>query len=130
MTKIDFATLSQLASASAQINQACSCSCSRVPLDAWQKLPMTLELDKFEEVGTLVDDPYGDPTFKEYHPHGTHYDSDDAPLAPRYYPCNISQVARCMMCGRHFLRYNEAGGYFTELRIRALRPQLLVDAAL
>jgi hypothetical protein len=34
-----------------------------------------------------------------------------------------------MNCSRHYLRYNEAGGYFTELRIRALQPALLVDAA-
>ena len=45
----------------------------------------------------------------------------------RFYPV---QVARCLNCGRHYLRYNEAGGYFTELRIRARLPQLPVDAVL
>jgi hypothetical protein len=127
MQAIDFATLKQLAEASAAITGACSCT--TVPLLAWQRLPPTLELDRFEEVATLVEDPYDDPTYTEYHPHGTHYDSEDAPIAPRYYPANRSQVARCLNCGRHYLRYNEAGGYFTELRIRALRPQLLADAA-
>jgi len=34
---------------------------------------------------------------------------------------------RCRDCGRHYLRYNEAGGYFTEIRMRALRPELIVD---
>jgi hypothetical protein len=128
MQAIDFATLKQLAGASAAV--AVACSCKTEPLLAWQKLPMTLELDRVEEVATLVEDPYDDPTYTEYHPNGTHYDSEDAPIAPRYYPFNRCQVARCMNCGRHYLRYNEAGGYFTELRIRALQPQLLVDAAL
>ena len=128
MKKIDFARLMQLAQASAGITAPCSCNA--VSLAAWQRLPTSLELDRFEEIGTLMDDPYDEPTFAEYHPHGTRYESDDAPIAPRYYPCNRSQLARCLDCGRHYLRYNEAGGYFTELRIRALQPGLLVDAAL
>lgn len=128
MQAIDFSTLTQLAQASAAVTG--KCSCNTVPLPAWQRLPATLELDRFEEVATLVEDPYDDPTYAEYHPHGTRYDSEDAPIAPRYYPCNRCQIARCLNCGRHYLRYNEAGGYFTELRIRALQPQLLVDAAL
>jgi hypothetical protein len=128
MPAIDFATLERLAEASAKVSSVCSCVV--VPLTAWQKLPMTLEPERLEEVATLVEDPYADPTYTEYHPNGTHYDSEDAPIAPRYYPFNRCQVARCMTCGRHYLRYNEAGGYFTELRIRALQPQLLVDAAL
>ena len=128
MKKIDFPQLMQLAQASAGITA--TCSCNAVSLAAWQRLPTSLELDRFEEIGTLMDDPYDEPTFAEYHPHGTRYESDDAPIAPRYYPCNRSQLARCLDCGRHYLRYNEAGGYFTELRIRALQPGLLVDAAL
>ena len=126
MQKIEFKQLLDLALVSEAVTG--DCSCNQVPLAAWQALPMTLELDRFDEVGTLVDDPYDEPTFTEYHPHDTRYDSPDAPIAPRYYPCNISQVARCRDCGRHYLRYNEAGGYFTELRIRALQPELLVDA--
>lgn len=127
MSLIDFATLSALAASSARVTQPCSC-CT-VALDAWQRLPTSLELERFEEVGTLVADPYEEASFAEYHPQGTRYDSADAPIAPRYYPANRSQVARCLNCGRHYLRYNEAGGYFTELRIRALKPELLADAA-
>ena len=46
----------------------------------------------------------------------------------RFYPYNRCAVVRCLDCSRHYLRYNEAGGYFTEIRIRALRPELIVDA--
>lgn len=126
MQKVDFPTLAQLAAASLAVTVRCSCS--TVPLGAWQKLPTSLDLENLEEIGTLVDDPYDEPTYSEYHPQGTRYESEDAPIAPRYFPANRSQVLRCRACGRHFLRYNEAGGYFTELRIRALDPALLVDA--
>jgi len=126
MQKIEFEELTHLAAASAAV--AVPCSCNKVPVTAWQALPMTLELDRFEDIGTLVDDPYDDATFVEFHSAGTRYESESAPIAPRYYPCNRCTVARCMDCGRCYLRYNEAGGYFTELRIRALQPDLLVDA--
>ncbi|MBP1204147.1 hypothetical protein JOD97_002161 [Duganella sp. 1411] len=127
MQKIDFAALSQLAQASSAVSMPCGCN--TVSMAAWQALPMTLELDRFEDVGTLMEDPYDEPTFVEFHPNGTRYESADAPISPRYFPYNRCTVARCMSCGRHYLRYNEAGGYFTELRIRALQPALLVDAA-
>lgn len=128
MQTIDFTMLRQLALASMTVTAPCSCTA--VSLAAWTALPLTLELDCFKEVGTLLDDPYDEPTFAEYHPAGTRYESDDAPIAPRFYPYNRCTVARCTRCERHYLRYNEAGGYFTELRIRALQPALMVDAPL
>jgi hypothetical protein len=125
---IDFANLQRMAQQSAAVTQPCSCNDAQAL--AWQQIPLTLELDQFEEVGTLVQDPYGEPAFKEYHPAGTRLQSHDAPIAPRYYPANLSQVLRCVKCSRLYLRYTEGGGYFTEVRLRALRPQLLVDAPL
>lgn len=126
MQTIAITTLKDLAQASAAVTQACSCN--KVSLDAWRALPMTLELNRFEDIGVLFDDPYDEPTFAEYHPAGTRYESEAAPIALHYYPYNRCSVARCLDCGRHYLRYNEAGGYFTELRIRALRPELIVEA--
>lgn len=126
MPTLDFAQLMNLAHASSAVTAPCSCTA--VSLAAWQALPLTLELDRFEVVGTLRADPYDEPTFVEYHPAGTRYESADAPIAPRYYPFNRCTVARCTICTRCYLRYEEAGGYFTELRIRALQPGLLVDA--
>lgn len=128
MMAIDFAGLKQLAEASAAVTVPCNCH--DAALMAWRAVPLTLELDQFEEVASLVEDPYADATFAEYHPNGTRYDSDDAPIAPRYYPANLSHVLRCTKCSRHYLRYTEGGGYFSELRMRALQPRLLVDAVL
>jgi hypothetical protein len=128
MMAIDFAGLKQLAETSAAVTAPCSCH--DAGMLAWQATPLSLELDQFEEVASLVEDPFAEPTFAEYHPNGTRNQSDDAPIAPRYYPSNRSHVLRCVKCNRHYLRYTEAGGYFSELRIRALRPQLLIDASL
>ena len=128
MQTLDYAALARLAQASGTVTAPCSCL--DVALAAWEKVPLGLVQDRFQTVGTLRDDPYGDPTFAEYHPAGTRYDSDDAPIAPRYYPFNRCTVAQCKLCGRCYLRYEEAGGYFTEQRIRALQPALLVDAPL
>ncbi|NYE58917.1 hypothetical protein FHW58_000069 [Duganella sp. 1224] len=126
---IDFATLKHMAEQSAAVTQACGCHDAR--LLAWRPLPPAspLEPGQFQEAGSLVEDPYDEPTFKEYHAAGTQLQSDDAPIAPRYYPANRSEVVRCVQCGRLYLRYTEGGGYFTEVRLRALRPELLVDVA-
>jgi hypothetical protein len=130
MLKLDFAALSALAAASAAASADKACGCNAAALAGWESLPASLDLAQFHAVGTLVDDPYAEPTFAEFHPAGTRYDSPAAPIAPRYFPYNRCEVARCLACGRCFLRYTEAGGYFTDPRIRVLRPELLVDAPL
>lgn len=127
MQTLDFSTLTRLAQASDAVHVPCSCQV--VALAAWQAVPLALDQVRFEEIGTLIDDPYDEPTFAEYHPAGTRYHDAGAPIAPRYYPFNRCTVVRCSACQRAYLRYNEAGGYFTEWRIRALQPALLVDAA-
>jgi hypothetical protein len=77
----------------------------------------------------LLEDPFIDPTFAEFHPSGTRYDSPDAPIAPRYYPYNRCNITKCQVCSRYFLRYTEAGGYFVDRRIRLLVSERLIDAA-
>ena len=91
MPRIAFKSLMRLALASASVTKPCSCN--KESLVAWRALPLSLELDRFEEVGTLFDDPYDEPTFAEFHPAGTRYDSDAAPIAPAFYPYNRCTVA-------------------------------------
>lgn len=125
MQRIDIEILTRLAEAPVAVKS--SCTCSEVSLAAWRAVPLTLDPARLEELGFLFDDPYDEPTFAEYHPAGTRYESDSAPIAMRFYPYNRCAVLRCLDCNRHYLRYNEAGGYFTEMRMRALRPELIVD---
>lgn len=128
MLKLDFPALSALAAASAAATQ--DCACTQTSFSCWESVPPSLDQGLLAPVGTLFDDPYVEPTFVEYHPAGTRYDSLDAPIAPRYYPYNRCEVHACRACGRHYLRYSEAGGYFTDARIRALQAALLADAPL
>lgn len=128
LAKLAFSELAALANASAQINAACACSA--LTLRSWESVPLALADADFVDVGTLLEDPFIEPTFLEFHPAGTRYESADAPIAPRYFPYNRCNVSKCRRCGRVFLRYTEAGGYFVDRRIRALSPDLLVDARL
>jgi hypothetical protein len=77
-------------------------------------------------------DPAADsePTFEEFHPQGTRYDSPLAPFAPEFFPCNRCDVFSCNRCQRVVLRYTEFGGYYVDHRVRALRADLVVDAPL
>lgn len=72
--------------------------------------------------------PVIEPTFEEFHPLGTRYDSPLAPFAPQFFPCNRSDVFSCNRCQRVLLRYTEFGGYYVDHRVRSLNGDLVVDA--
>jgi hypothetical protein len=105
-----------------------SCICTKTPLAGWTTLPLSLQGAQLTEVATLAPPDEAEPTYAEHHPAGTHYASDDAPIALRHFPYNRCTVSRCRSCARLFLRYQEGGGYFIDQRIRALDPALVVDA--
>lgn len=127
LPKLGSAELRALAQACGAVTLPCNCC---IDAAGWISLPLALPEQQLADIGTLVADPYDEPTFAEYHPDGTRYDAPRAPVAPLYYPYNRCNVARCTLCGRHYLRYTEAGGYFVDRRIRSLQdPALVVDAA-
>ena len=68
----------------------------------------------------------GEPTFEEFHPEGTRYESPLAPIAPEFFPYNRCDVRECLACKRKFLHYTEYGGYYLDERIRALDAKLIV----
>lgn len=94
-------------------------------------MPSTFEEASLRMVGTLrqVDPEAGEPTLDEYHPQRTSYWSENAPIAPNYFPYNRCDVWVCCGCRRAFLRYTEYGGYYVEQRIRLLDPRHVVDTA-
>jgi hypothetical protein len=120
--------LMELAQSSSRVTRACACAIDG--FREWTRTPVEFPQAQMRTVGTLQGDPYAEPTFAEYHPRGTAYWSPDAPIAPRYFPYNRCTVQQCTVCGRGCLTYVEAGGYYTEARIRMLDPRLLVDAPL
>jgi hypothetical protein len=122
------ATQSTAAAAQTPSSSSTPCSCAASDSSGWISSPASLSDSDFQEVGTLLEDPFVEPTFAEFHPDGTRYDSPVAPIAPRYFPYNRCTVSTCKKCGRAYLRYTEAGGYFVDRRIRALNLENLVDA--
>jgi len=126
---LDAAALTELARRAEQTDPP-SCTCTRTPLDGWQSQPLSIDERQLAQVGTLVAETESEPTFAEYLPGETRYWSDDAPIAPRYFPYNRCGVWACMLCGRLYLRYTEGGGYFVDQRMRALNPRLIEDVPL
>ena len=115
--------------------RVCTCSVGAcagwesVTEDRWPKRQML-------KVGALRDatDPFSpataEPTFEEFHPEATRYESPDAPIAPRYFPYNRCDAFACSTCQRILLKYTEFGGYYVDHRVRALQPEKVVDAPL
>lgn len=83
---------------------------------------------RMAQVATLRTPDVQEPTFAEYHPHGTRYDSPNAPIALAYFPTNRADVWRCHDCGLQVLRYTEFGGYYIDHRVRVLDALLVQDA--
>lgn len=81
-------------------------------------------------VGSLrASDSFGpEPTYEEFHPHKTRYDSPDAPIAPAFFPYNRCDVFTCGHCDRVLLKYTEYGGYYIDDRVRAVQADLVTDA--
>lgn len=118
--------LTALAQATARVTQDCTCGVASCP--GWTRTPVSFPQAQMRPAGTLAGDPYVDPTFAEYHPHGTNYWSPDAPIAIHHFPYNRCAVQQCTVCLRYCLTYVEAGGYYVEPRIRALDARHIVDA--
>ena len=87
--------------------------------DRWPK-------DQMRALGTLRDPDIYEPTPEEFHPQGTRYASPDAPIAVKFFPCNVSDVFACTSCKRVVMRYTEFGGYYVDHRVREVDSTLVV----
>lgn len=114
-----------LAQASSAVTRDCACRIG--DYQEWTRTPATFPQEQMRNAGTLVGDPYDEPTYAEYHPLGTNYWSPDAPIALRHFPYNRCALQHCSVCGRCCLSYVEAGGYYVEPRVRALDARYVVD---
>jgi hypothetical protein len=131
MTNDTALTLPELTALANATRASPSCpACRAIVSPGWEALPGSLDRAVLERVGTLRDPSVDEPSVAEYHPHGTHAWSPDAPIAPAWFPYNRCDVWRCRTCARPFLRYTEYGGYYAEERIRELDARLILDAPL
>jgi len=111
-----------------QAHQPRPCSCALRRCGLWDSVTEgDWPTAHMTPVATLRDPAADEPTFEEYHPQGTRYDSPDAPLALGFFPYNRCDVWHCSRCDQHWLRYTEFGGYYVDHRSRRLDPDLLVD---
>ena len=85
-------------------------------------MPSAFDRRALVRVGTLREPDVEEPTLQEFHPHGTHGWSPDAPIATEFYPYNRCDVWQCATCRRAYLRYTEYGGYYEDERVREVDP--------
>jgi hypothetical protein len=101
------------------------CDCRRWACPGWESVGETPRPPHWQRVGTLRRAGDEEPSLDEHHPAGTHYWSADAPVSVAHHPYNRAEVWRCCGCGRVLLAYVEAGGYYSDPRVRAVDPALV-----
>ncbi len=107
--------------------QISSCACTLKRAWGWTSISETEWPKHMTAVATLRNPDIHEPTFEEYHPNATHYDSVDAPVALSFFPTNRCTVFECNKCAHFALRYTEFGGYYVDPRARLLNPKLIVE---
>ena len=115
-----------------------SCQCALGPCTGWESVtedrwpaPSLTAVGSLRELTAEGESEQGgEPTFEEFHPQGTRYESALAPVAPQFFPYNRCDVFSCSRCERFLLRYTEFGGYYVDHRVRARNADLVVDAPL
>ncbi len=104
------------------------CTCAVGPCLAWESLAEgRWPAGHMAKLGTLRDPDMYEPTFEEFHPQGTRYESAEAPVALQFFPYNRCDVFSCQQCRRSLMRYTEFGGYYIDHRVRELRAELLTS---
>ena len=110
------------------------CQCALKNCAGWESVSDDRwPADQMQRKGTLREplrDGQTEPSFEEFHPDGTRYDSPQAPIAPKHFPYNRCDVFACQKCGCGVLKYTEYGGYYVDNRVRLFNPELLVDVGL
>lgn len=85
------------------------------------------DLDRLDTLGEFADSEnyinlHG---YRELHPNGTNYWSNDAPIAIAYYPYHESEIKMCPSCNAVFLHYIEYAGHAPQKRLRLARKSLV-----
>ena len=103
------------------------CSCALGACKGWESFTEDRwPKDQMRALGTLRDPDIYEPTAAEFHPQSTRYASPEAPIAVKFFPCNVSDVFACGTCKRVVMRYTEFGGYYVDHRVREVDAALVV----
>ena len=108
-------------------NQPQPCTCALGACKGWESFTEDRwPKDQMRALGTLRDPDIYEPTPEEFHPQSTRYASPEAPIAVKFFPCNVSDVFACGTCKRVVMRYTEFGGYYVDHRVREVDAALVV----
>lgn len=106
------------------------CTCSLKACQGWESVSdARWPAHQLRHIGSLrvpLSPGQTEATFEEFHPHGTRYESADAPIATMYFPFNRCDVHTCSQCGCAVLKYTEYGGYYVDHRVRLVDASLVV----
>jgi hypothetical protein len=112
-------------------SQPDQCTCTLKSCQGWDSVSNDRwPAHQLQAVGTLrhpLPEGQTEPTFEEFHPNGTRYESVDAPIALSHFPFNRCDVHACRQCGCVVLKYTEFGGYYVDPRARLVARHLIVD---
>ncbi len=126
MQELPQATDAQLKHWSASKAQACSCSLGACV--GWESITESRwPAEQAKAVATLRAPDGVEPTYEEYHPEGTRYESLLAPVVAGFFPYNRCDVYQCSGCERYLMRYTEYGGYYVDHRARCLNGAPVAD---
>ena len=107
------------------------CTCALKHCQGWESVSDDRwPAAQMQRKGTLreaLQEGQTEPSFEEFHPDGTRYDSAQAPIAPKYFPYNRCDVFACQKCACGVLKYTEYGGYYVDHRVRLTHPDLVVN---
>ena len=113
------------------VGHSADCTCILKNCQGWESVSNDRwPAHQMQAKGTLREDPpegQMEPTFEEFHPDGTRYDSPLAPIASKYFPYNRCDVFACTNCGCGVLRYTEYGGYYVDHRVRLIDTDLVIN---
>lgn len=110
------------------------CTCALKHCQGWESVSDDRwPAAQMQRKGTLreaLQEGQTEPSFEEFHPDGTRYDSAQAPIAPKYFPYNRCDVFACQKCACGVLKYTEYGGYYVDHRVRLIDSDLVTQAIL
>ncbi|NBS48278.1 MAG: hypothetical protein EBS99_14885 [Betaproteobacteria bacterium] len=109
---------------------ASPCHCALATCEGWSSITEARwPAAQMQPLGTLRNTEVAEPTYEEWHPARTRYDSPDAPVAVGWFPYNRCDLHRCRDCGVAVMRYTEFGGYYVDHRARRIDAGLVDDSA-
>ena len=119
-----------LEDAGCAVRDQTACSCPLKSHDGWASVTEAhWPREQMAALGSLRDAEATEPSYAEWHPRGSRYDSADAPVAVGWFPYNRCELHRCGRCGVAVMRYTEFGGYYVDHRARRVDAGLVDDSA-